>query len=100
MYIARQNENHFVPLLRVAAFEEDPAHEFLGTSVCDADEYEDDIGDHRHDVSCISDSEKVIRTLDCVEKTRALLANEVDSVGDADVDADDVGDGTYGISSF
>ena len=100
LYIARQNANHFVPLLRVAALEEDAARQFLASSVCDVDADADGVGDDSHGFSCISDSEKLVRNLDCVEKTRALLANDLDSVCDSDVDADDVGDDSYSFSAF
>ena len=98
LYIARQNANHFVPLLSVDAVEEDAARQFLASSVCDADA--DGPCDDSHGFPCFSDSEKLVRNLDCVEKTKALLANEADSVSDSDVDADDVGDDSYSFFCF
>ena len=67
-----------MPLRSADAVEKDAARQFLASS----------------------DSENLIINLDCVEKTRALLANEADSVCDSDLDADDIGDDSYSFSAL
>ena len=74
LYIARQNANHFVPLLSVDALEGDVARQFLASSFCDADVDEDGVGDDSPGFSCVSGSKTSVSNLDCVEKTRALFA--------------------------